>query len=151
MSWTHRGHRVKEKTVDPARPPLRGEARARLLTLSPTGPWFYVILVLVQVGVVAVVTRGLGIPLDLTLATLFASEGIVSMVVAWFLAGAEGSIRGHLFSKYAQLPVEGGTDVPPYVVEAKHDADVGAANAPLVLEFLIYGGALLVIAFFLAL
>ncbi len=150
MSWMGRRHPVKERTVDPLRPSLRREARWSLLTLSPGGPWFYAIIALAQAGVVFVVTQLLRMPFGLTLATLFATEGIACMVVAWFLAGREGRIRGALRSQYVQVPVEGGSDLPPYTIEVQHDADSHAPDVPVVFVLAAYGGILLVLAFLLA-
>ncbi len=150
MSWTHRGHRLKERRVDSGKPSLEREVESSLLTLAPSGPWFYVLLALVQVAAVFLVTRILPLPFELTLATLFASEGIVCMVVAWILAGREGDIGFAARAQVGRAQIAGVPDLRTTLPEAQADFDAAARNSPLILILVVYGVALLVVAFVLA-
>ncbi len=147
MSWTRRGHRVKEKTIDPTHPPARRTIRGSLLTLSPDGPWFYAVLILLQVGAVGVLTRLIALPFGLTLATLFATEGIVSFAVAWFLSGREGDIGFAALSQTRRAQIAGAPDLATSLPEHQADFELAARNAPVILILVLYGAVLLVLAF----
>lgn len=147
MSWTRRGHRVKEVRVDSEYPSFGHDVRSSLLSLSPDGPWFYAILLLVQIGGVVVVTRILAIPFGLTLATLFVMEGIVCMVVAWFLSGREGDIGAAARAQTRRAQLAGAPDLATVIPEHQADFDTAARNAPLILILVLYGAILLGVAF----
>ncbi len=140
---------MTETRVDPGTPSIGSEIESSLFTLSPRGPWFYVILALSQIGTVFLVTRASSWPFDITLATVFAGEGIVCVVIASILTGQEGGIRGGLIVRRAQVVLPGGTDRPPYCVEVRRGPE--STNMSTVLALVAYGGALMVIAFYLAL
>lgn len=142
---------MKERIVDAGRPPVRAEVRAHLLTLSPRGPWFYAILIVVQAGAVALAAWAVGLPFGLTLATLFAAEGIACMVVAWFMSGREGDIGRGALAQIQRAQIAGVPDLPHTIPEARSDAEMAARNTPRIFLLVAYAATLMVLALLLAL
>lgn len=151
MSLILRRRLVKEKTIDRELPSVRVEVRSSLLTLSPHGPWFYAILILAQAGAVALVTGWFGLPFKLALATLFATEGIGCMVVAWFLSAREGDVGFVALAQIRRAQLAGTPNLATAIPEHQADFDAAAQNVPMILILVVCGAVLLAIAFVAAL
>lgn len=122
-----------------------------LLTLSPRGPWFYAILIILQTGAIVLLTRLLAIPFGLTFASVFATEGIACMVAAWFLSGREGDIGFAARAEMGRAQVAGVPDLATTIPEHQSEFDAAARNAPLILILVAFGATLMVLAFVAAL
>ncbi len=147
MSWIRRTRRVKERVIDPAHRSIREEVGSSLLTLSPQGPWFYILLTLVEAGAVALLASVFHFDFALAASSLFAIEGVLFMVVAWLLSGREGDIGYTKLASVQRAQIAGVPDLATTIPEAQHDIDVAARNFPLILVLVLYGAALLVLAF----